>query len=277
VTPQTVLEAGLRHLAAGRRDWDCLELRWAGAGDLDPARAEATLQAHALASCRTLIDRTALIRLESGSWDEYLNSRGGKWRNNYRRWERRTNEVGESTLLRYRPAGESHGDGDPRWDLYESCAQLAARSWQGSSRTGTTLSHQAVRDFLRDVHAAAARLGALDLNLLLADGRPLAFAYNYHYGGYVFGLRVGYDEQYSRCGVGNVIYMRIIEDSFRRQDAIYDMGPGSIDCKQSLLTEVHPIFRHSHFRSFSLRAQLLRVKRTWDAQAVDATLAASAL
>ena len=33
----------------------------------------------------------------------------------------------------------------------------------------------------------------IDLNLLLIDERPVAFNYAYHFRGYVFGLRTGYD------------------------------------------------------------------------------------
>jgi CelD/BcsL family acetyltransferase involved in cellulose biosynthesis len=268
--PQAVLEAGLKHIAATKCDWDAIELRWAGSDEFDTAEAPSTLEAHGYNAYRTLIDRTALIRLQDTAWDEYLASRGTKWRNNYRRWERRAGELGEISLLRYRPLGESQGDGDPRWDLYDACLSLAERSWQGSSQTGTTLSHASVRDFLRDMHGAAARAGGLDLNLLLAGGEPVAFAYNYYQRGYVFGLRIGYDERHSKYALGNVMYARVIQDSFQRRDAIYDMGPNHIEAKQSLLTEVHPIFRYSHFRGRSLRGQLVRLKRLWDSQ--DATV-----
>jgi CelD/BcsL family acetyltransferase involved in cellulose biosynthesis len=273
--PRAILAAGLQYVAQSKRDWDAIELRWAGEDEFDTADAPATLESQGLGACRTLIDRTALIRLEGLTWDEYLASRGTKWRNNFRRWERRAAELGELSLLRYRPLGELAGDGAPRWDLYDACLGLAERSWQGSSQTGTTLSHASVREFLRDMHAAAARAGGLDLNLLLAGGEPVAFAYNYWRRGYVFGLRIGYDEKNSKYALGNLMYARVIEDSLRRGDEIYDMGPNHIEAKQSLLTEVHPIFRYSHFCRRSLRGQLLHLKRLWDSQ--DAAIAAAPL
>lgn len=39
---------------------------------------------------------------------------------------------------------------------------------------------------------ASARPGGLDLSLLLGGGEPAAFAYNYHYAGGVYGLRMGH-------------------------------------------------------------------------------------
>jgi CelD/BcsL family acetyltransferase involved in cellulose biosynthesis len=266
VDPQSVLDAGLEHIRNSKTDWDAIELRWAGTGEFDAALTPATLESHGLKACRTQLDQTALIRLQETTWDEYLASRGTKWRNNFRRWERRAEELGKLSLLRYRPQGELHGDGDPRWDLYDACVSLAERSWQGASQTGTTLSHASVRGFLRDVHAAAARAGGLDMNLLMADDKPVAFAYCYYHQGYVFGLRIGHDEQHAKYSLGNLVYARVLEDSFRRGDTIYDMGPSHIEAKQSLLTEVHSIYRYSHFRNGSLRGQLLRLKRLWDSQ-----------
>ena len=266
--PRAVLDAGLKHIAAAKRDWDAIELRWAGEGDFDTADASGALEANGFDACRTPVDHTALIRMEHLSWDDYLASRGTKWRNNYRRWERRAAELGEISLLRYRPSGELQGDGDPRWDLYDACLSLAERSWQGSSQTGTTLSHASVRDFLRDMHGAAARSGGVDLNLLLADGEPIAFAYNYYHRGYVFGLRIGYDQRHNKYALGNLIYARVLQDSFLRGDQLYDMGPSHIDVKRPLLTEVHPIYRYSHFRRGSLRGQLVRMKRLLDSQRI---------
>ena len=159
--------------------------------------------------------------------------------------------------------GRPHDDGSPRWDLYDACEEIARRSWQGAATDGTTLSHDAVRGFLREAHEAAAAAGAVDLNLLLIDGVPTAFLYNYHYRGYVNGLRRGYDAQRSRDGAGNVLLAYALRDSFARGDATYDLGVGSLGSKRHFQTRVAPILRLSHFPLLPVRAQLLRVKRWW--------------
>ena len=128
--------------------------------------------------------------------------------------------------MRYRPLGRPHDDGSPRWDLYDACEEIARRSWQGAATDGTTLSHDGVRGFLREAHEAAAAAGAVDLNLLLIDGVPAAFLYNYHYRGYVNGLRRGYDAQRSRDGAGNVLLAYALRDSFARGDAHLRPGRG---------------------------------------------------
>ena len=56
----------------------------------------------------------------------------------------------------------------------------------------------------------------------------MAFIYGYHYHGYVYGLRRGYDAERSREGAGNVLLAYTLRDSFARGDRIYDMGVGSL-------------------------------------------------
>jgi CelD/BcsL family acetyltransferase involved in cellulose biosynthesis len=258
--PKATLAAGLEHVCRTPADWDLLELRWAGEASSEQGHSAAAMKAAGLQACRTVWDRTAVIDL-GGSWDDYLAARSSKWRNNLLRAQRRLAERGEVRYLRYRPRGQQHGDGDPRWDLYDACRQVASRSWQGGSQSGTTLTHPGVSSFFRDAHAAAARSGMLDLHLLWLDDRPLAFAYNYQCGGMIYGLRAGYDADISREGAGHVLFLHAIRDSFQRGDRLYDLGVGSLDVKRPFLSRVIPIYRYSHFRPAVPRSQLLRLKR----------------
>ena len=82
------------------------------------------------------------------------------------------------------------------------CEHVALASWQGNSTTGNTITHDRMRHFLRDAHAVAARLGMVDMNLLLADGRPAAFSYNYNFRGRLTCLRIGYDSSLRSAGYG---------------------------------------------------------------------------
>lgn len=254
------LRAGLDYLRQTPRDWDLLELRWVGAPGTDPAASGQAMRTCGLQGVEGLWHHTALVDLR-GDWQGYLAARTSKWRNNLNRWQRKLAARGKVEYSRYRPRGESQGESDPRWDLYGACEELARRSWQGSSADGTTLSHDSVRPFLREVHATAARLGAVDVNLLSLDGEPLAFAYNYWWNGTGYGLRIGYDAQQSRDGAGNLLYAKMIEDSFRRGDRWHDLGIGSLDIKRQFLTDLAAIYRYSHFPLGAPRAQILRLKR----------------
>ncbi len=260
--PGRTLAAALAHVRQTPHDWDLLELRWQGAIGVDPAETRRAMGQAGFYASPTVWNRTAIVEL-SGSWDSYWSGREGAWLRRFRHAERKLAEQGAISYVRYRPAGALHNDGSPRWDLYDVCEEIARRSWQGAATNGTTLSHETVREFLRETHAAAAAAGAVDLNLLLLGGEPAAFIYGYASGGYVYGLRRGYDARRSREGAGNVLLAYTLRDSFARGDRLYDMGVGSLKSKRHFQTRLTAIMRYSHFAPRALRAQLLRVKRWW--------------
>lgn len=260
--PTATLLAGLNHVRRTRRDWDLIELPWIDEDGYDAGRTRVALRNAGLAASREPWTTSALVDLEShGSWDAYWASRTSHWRTNVRRSMKRLAEQGTVEYVRYRPAGAASGNSDTRLDLYNQCEQLAAASWQGSSTSGTTLSHEAIRAFLRDCHQAAAHAGALDMNLLLVDGKCVAFNYAYQQNGYVFGLRTGYLDQEQFAGAGTVLQARMIEDSFARGDRVYDLGPGYLECKKNWQTQLRASYRYSHFPSTAPAAQLVRAKR----------------
>jgi CelD/BcsL family acetyltransferase involved in cellulose biosynthesis len=256
--PTATLLAGLAHIKRTPRDWDLLDLRWVDKRGTDRGRTQRAMAALGFEPHERPWDCAAMISL-SGTWDEYWASRQSHWRTNVRRSQRKVAALGAVEHVRYRPAGATHGEADPRWDLYDACERLAERSWQGSSDTGTTMSHAQIRDYLRDAHAAACTAGGVDLNLLLLGGQPAAFAYNYVYQGYVFGLRAGFDADASRDGLGSVLTARMIEDSFRRGDHTFDLGTGYLDCKRYWHTSLETCYRYTHYPLGAARAQALRL------------------
>lgn len=258
--PTATLTAGLRHVRQTARDWDLLDLRWIDRHGCDHGRTEGALRRAGFDPQQQAWARAAVVDV-CRNWDDYWGSRTRKWRLNVRNCRRRLLGRGEVTFLRYRPQGAACGEGDPRWDLYDQCTAIARRSWQASSTNGTTLCHPGVSDHLRETHAAAARAGALDLALLLLDKQPIAFAYHYHYRGQVSGLRKGFDLAFSDLRPGTVLQQMILEDSFRREDRLYDMGVGSLEAKRHWQTSISTSYRYTHFPLTVARAQLLRMKR----------------
>ncbi|HUT13792.1 MAG TPA: GNAT family N-acetyltransferase [Thermoguttaceae bacterium] len=260
--PMATLAAGLEHCRRSPRDWDIMELRWIGRTACEPtARAMRSAGFHPKQS---VWNRTAVVEF-AGTFDDYTAGQTGKWRSNHRRYERSLAKLGDVVYLRYRPGGELLGEADPRWDLYDACEAIARRSWQGASTDGTTLTHPSVRPFFREAHAAAAKAGMVDLNLLYLAGQPSAFAYNYRCSDRVYGLRAGYDAAVFREGAGGALLVRTIEDGFERGDGLFDLGVGSLQGKRHLATRMVPIFRCSHYPLAVPRAQLVRLKR-WTQQ-----------
>ena len=182
--PSATLVAGLRHVRQTPRDWDVLDLRWVDVDGADLGRTERAMAQTGFRPCGQKWDRTSLVELPE-TWQAYWQGREAKFRKNIDRLQRRMAEQGKMELVRFRPEPASDGEVDPRWDLYDTCVALAQRSWQGESGDKTNLCHAEVSGFFRDAHAAAARLGAVDLNLLYFNDEPAAFMYNYRWQGAV--------------------------------------------------------------------------------------------
>ena len=182
-------------------------------------------------------------------------------RRNVDRCERRLAEQGGDHLFALSSAwNKNHHDAEPRWDLYDACEELARKSWQAGLTNGNTLSHEEVRDFVRLAHVAAVDAGALDLNLLYLDQRPVAFVYAYHYRGYVDLMRIGFDPELAKVAPGNALWTRLIRDSYQRGDRVLDLGPTCLDYKKFWLTRVEPSYRYLHY-PLRPRAQTLRLAR----------------
>lgn len=261
--PAATLLLAFRHLSETSRDWDTLDLRWIDEAGTGHGR---TANAMALAGLSPVIadwKHSAIVEFD-GSWETYWAARKSHWRTNCRRNERRLAAMGEVRLVRYRPVGSASGDDDPRWYLFEQCIELARRSWQGDVADGTTMSHEAIVNFLRESHAEAVRLGMVDVCLLEVDGRAVAYAYNYQFNGRVFGLRMGHDRDAAYEGAGTVLMWKMLQDSANRGDHYVDLGPEYLDCKRNWLTKIVSSGRATHYPALELRGQVLRLKRWWD-------------
>ncbi len=199
----------------------------------------------------------AMLYLE-GDWESYWESRKAQKnrRRNVERCARRLGELGEVTYLRSRPEPGSA----PDWSLYESCEKLASMSWQDGLVGGHTLHHEAVKPFLRDVHEAAVKDGGSDLTLLMLDGRPVAFTYGYYFQGYVDLMRVGFDPALAKFAPGNVLWTRLIEDSYALGDKILDYGPSCLDYKKFWMTSLEQTYQVIEYGS-SPAAKAMRLAR----------------
>jgi CelD/BcsL family acetyltransferase involved in cellulose biosynthesis len=210
-------------------------------------------------------------------WEDFVAAKSSTLRRQFRRTLRQVYEERGGEFVRHRPAPARDGDGDPRWDLYGMCESAAQASWQGSVTNGNTITHDRVRNYCRDAHEAAARLGMVDVNVLKLDGRPAAFLYNYHYQGRITALRTGYDASAGHDGVGSALILKSIEDSIGRGDELIDFGPGEREHKRRLRTRVESSYRLTYTPLNSLRSQAVSwsrwAKNRWQRRAVAAVAA----
>ena len=259
-SPAATLLAGFRHIADTSRDWDIIDLPWVNRTMHDRGRTKTALAQVGLEASEHEGETAAMIELNA-DWPTYWASRTSKWRNNVRRCEKKLRAQGPIEFVRYRPAGSARDDDDPRWDLYDDCIHVAEKSWQAGSHTGTTLIHEEIRDYLRVAHQTAVDAGSLDMVLLYLSGQPVAFAYNYHFDSYVFGLRMGFDRERSAQGAGTALLRFALEDGCERGDRVVDLGLGYLDAKRHWWTDLVPSYRYTHTPRYAPRAQAYRVGR----------------
>jgi len=258
--PTATLLLGLKHVRQTWRDWDLLDLGWVDAAGCDHGRTRHAMRLAGFRPREQAWSQAAVV--DTGdTWDAYWSGRSEAWRHELNRCRRRLAELGELTYIRHRPEPAAEGDGDPRWDLYEACLRLAGNGRQRASTGGSAPCRGRADRHLREIHAQAARFGALDLNLLLIRGNPAAFAYNYHYRGSVLALHTGSDPGLAAIEPEAVLTRLALEDSFRRGDRRYDLGADSSESKRNWQTSVLTSYRYTHFPATAPRAQLLRLNR----------------
>ena len=252
------LAAGLRHVAQTDRDWDTINLGWTSGNAGDHLRTEVAMQQVGFTPKRELQHHTSSIDFTPfADWNDYLAAIPKKQRHEFRRHERRVSKHGQVEFIRHRPDSQRAGDGDPRWDLYDECEHIARNSWQAQSSDGNTLCNREHVGFFRDTHAAAARLGMLDMAVLRLDGQPVAFMYAYQHQGRVAGLRMGYDANTPIGGVGNVLLGRFIADSIEQGDQHLDLGPGHEEYKPRVRTSTDAIYQLTHASRAAFHAQVV--------------------
>lgn len=257
--PGATMLAAMQHIRSTPRDWDMLELRWVADEGVQGGKTARSMRVANMLSQKQEYECTSLVELPA-SLDEYLCGKSPTLRRQFRRALGDSFTDGRVEFIRHRPQPVSAGDGDPRWDLYAQCEAVAKSSWQSHVTSGNTLTHECVRDYFRDAHEVASRLGMVDVNVLTLDGEPAAFLYGYHCHGNVIGLRTGFVADL-RDGLGTALMLKVIDDSCRRGDRVIDFGPGEGEHKRRLRTRTESTFRLTYTPLDSWRSQAVRLSR----------------
>lgn len=257
--PATTMMAAMQHLRRTPRDWDMMELRWVADEGVQGGKTARAMRIANMFSEKAEYQVTSLVDLPA-TFHDFMASKSHSLRRQFKRTLRELFEVGRAEYVRYRPLPASEGDGDPAWDHYDACEAVANASWQSHVTNGNTIIHERVRDYFRAAHAAAARIGMVDINLLIIDGKPAAFLYGYHCHGNVAALRTGFDATMGD-GLGSALMLKMIEDGCLRGDRVIDFGPGEREHKRRLRTRQEATYRLTYTPLDSWRSQAVRLSR----------------
>jgi hypothetical protein len=259
--PTATLTLGLAHLQSTPRDWDVLDLRWIDRDERDHGRTRWALE-HAGFTVRESLWRTIPVVALGGSWSSYWETRAGALRGAVADAEARLRRCGTLEYVRYRPGGRLVGDDDPQWHHFEACVEIARSMAPGARAFSRTLADAMTWDTLRTAHAAAAKHGMLDLNLLLVDRRPVAFQYGYVQAGRVLEIQRGSLAEPALAHVADVLLARILRDSCERGDRVVHLRSQAHGVTAAWCTSFKHSYRCTHYSRRTPRAQLLRLQ-TW--------------
>jgi CelD/BcsL family acetyltransferase involved in cellulose biosynthesis len=257
--PAATMLAAMQHIRRTPRDWDMIELRWVAGDATQGGKSARAMRIANLFSEKQEYERTSLVDLRA-TWDEFLADKSLSVRRLYRRTLRDLFEGGHTQYIRHRPLPAAEGDGDPGWNLYAMCESVAQASWQSHVVHGNTPTHERVREYIHDAHAAAARLGMVDINVLTVEGRPAAFSYGYHYQRNISALRSSFDASISGDRSFALI-LKTIEDGCHRGDCTIDFGPGEREYKRRLRTRTESTYQLTYTPLDSWRSQAVRLSR----------------
>ncbi|NIL95847.1 MAG: GNAT family N-acetyltransferase [Planctomycetales bacterium] len=141
--------------------------------------------------------------------DAYLAALPSNHRRNVRSKERKLDAAGEVEFLAYRPQDDLQTE-----RLVREGFLVEDLSWKGAENSSVNRTPGAL-DYYTRLALEAARLGHLELLFLKLNGRSIAFAFNLFAKGCHFGLKMGYDPQFSRFAPG----VQLVSRNLRRLHA----------------------------------------------------------
>jgi CelD/BcsL family acetyltransferase involved in cellulose biosynthesis len=123
--------------------------------------------------------------------------------------------------------------------LLDEAYDVEARSWKG--RAGSALAQDGMRgDFYRRYAAAACDRGTLRLCFMRINGRAVAMQIAVEHAGSFWLLKIGYDEEFSRCSPGNLLILETIRYAASRGIRGYEFLGTDEPWTRMWTSQVHP-------------------------------------
>lgn len=224
------LKLFLNYLNEQYNDWNCLEL-----SDI----SESTLSMKLLRKMPSeellggqLQERVTFLcpyMNLPGSTEIFISKLSGNMRRNLRRRMRKLSE-------KYRVEVKTHNNFDSIEEAMNAFYNLHQKRWKTQGFLGV-FSEKKLRDFHLDVARRFAEKGWLSLYFLTANDEPIAAIYSFDYKQKKYEYLTGFDPEYSRYGVANLMRRHVAEECIRRGLKEYDLMRGDEPYKSSWNTK----------------------------------------
>jgi CelD/BcsL family acetyltransferase involved in cellulose biosynthesis len=166
--------------------------------------------------------------IEGLSWDGYLATRSGQFRNQVRR-KTRSLERDHTVALRRASSAEEARAG------VETLLRLHDSRWR-HRRDDTALAEPGARELLREFAVPAHERGWLRLYSLEVDGQAVAAWYGWRLGDRFSYYQAGFDPSWSRQSVGFLMLARTVEAAIAEGASVYDLLLGGEAFKSRFAT-----------------------------------------
>ncbi|MGQ9539364.1 MAG: GNAT family N-acetyltransferase [Candidatus Bathycorpusculaceae bacterium] len=198
----------------GFSDWDLLDLR-----DVREGTASSEI-------LRMLIDDQKFkLRMVGGTLCPYINLPNsvdafmkGLSRNMRRNLRKRMKRLRENYGVEFM----TQRDFSSVDNAMETFFRLHQKRWRLKGEKGAFGSED-FRNFHLDIARVFDERGWLDLRFLAVDDEPIAAAYTFDYNLKKYGYLTGFDPEFRRFGVGNLLKLHLVEECIRRGFREYDL------------------------------------------------------
>jgi CelD/BcsL family acetyltransferase involved in cellulose biosynthesis len=251
-----VLSAFLQYLTRHRRAWDLIEHRDVLVDSPSIAALESLCGGGAIKIRRQQRTVAPYLAL-SGTWEQFLDSKRGKFRSNLKYYRRLAERNGQKLTT----GRITWGDGPLTVD---DLAAIEMRSWK--ARDGNLkVSTDAGRAFYGRFCDYFASRGTLEVWSAAIDGEPVAFILNIIYRGKCYHYNTCYDERFGAISPGVLLHAEAIADAYGRGLTEYDFLSGDEPYKDRWCSHKRTIEHLTLFHSgaTSLAAQGALVEARW--------------
>ncbi len=166
------------------------------------------------------------------SWDSYFKTRSKKFRDHFTNLNNRYKRAGYYEIIKYTNEGIEKG--------IEELLSISVHTWQHDYGSAIASSKSNISFYTSFIKAAAAR-GWLNLFILRKNSKPIAFVYDLVYKGIEYGIKIGYDKEYSKESPGEYLIGNVIKNSFAGGMTEFELmgGPNSYKMRWTSLCKEH--------------------------------------
>jgi CelD/BcsL family acetyltransferase involved in cellulose biosynthesis len=242
------LDAAMRALWSRHSEWDLLRI-----DERSPDAADVKALSR-LASEHRLLFRTTPLHpcpslTVSGSWEDYLQSRGQRLRKNLRASRRQLESVGPLRL-------EEIVAPDRIDTAFDVALDVFSKSWKQAAALGLAQS-DAYRRFTREVLNAMAKQNRARILILWSGTCPVAATIAFTRGDTYYSAHIAHDEAHARASPGTLLESLELEGLFRSaRYKTYDFLGAALANKRRWTDTLRPTWRVLVMRP-SLRVRLI--------------------